>query len=293
MNTTAGRDRAALATADRRFRIRRTADRVAVAGMAACTVLVSSLLLVILAYVVYKGVAYINWSFLASMPKPPGEPGGGIVNALAGSLIIVAVAAVMAVPIGVGAAIFVNEFPSFFLGRLVRFVANVLTGVPSIVVGLVAYTLVVAPMHRFSGFSGAVAYAFIMVPIILISTQEALRLVPQNLREASLALGIPRWWTILRVVLPTASTALLTGLVLAVARALGETAPMMFTAFGNQFWNADLGKPMATMPLVIYRYATSPYRDWHGQAWAGAFVLVVVIILSSFLTRLLLRRRYE
>src|ERR1051325_9589956 len=194
--------------------------------------------------------------FLTSLPLPPGENGGGILNALIGSAMVVLCAAAMAVPIGLGAAVFVNEFPTAGFGRFVRFLAEVLTGVPSIVVGLFAYALVVRPLGGFSGFSGSVAYAFIMIPIILISAHEAFRLVPDSLREASLALGIPKWRTILRVVLPVSSRALLTGVGLSVPRGRGEAAPMLFPAFGNPFWNLNWGKPVATVPLLIYTYAT-------------------------------------
>jgi phosphate transport system permease protein len=201
----------------------------------------------------------------------------------------VIIASFFALPIGIGAAIFINEFPSHGLGRTVRFLAEVLTGVPSIVVGLFAYALVVIPTGGFSAFSGSVAYAFIMIPIILISAHEALRLVPDSLREASLALGIPKWRTILGVVVPVSSRALITGAVLAISRALGEAAPMLFTAFGNSFWNVNPAKPIATVPLLIYTYATGPYEDWHRKAWGASFVLLVVVLLTSVLTRAFLR----
>jgi phosphate transport system permease protein len=194
-----------------------------------------------------------------------------------------------ALPIGLGAAVFVNEFPSSRLGRGVRFMAEVLTGVPSIVVGLFAYALVVQPMGSFSGLAGSVAYAFIMVPIILIASHEAFRLVPSSLREASLALGVPKWRTIIGVVLPVSSRALITGGVLAISRALGEAAPMLFTAFGNPFWNLNLGKPIATVPMLIYTYATGPYEDWHKKAWAASFVLMMVVLVTSVMTRAFLR----
>ena len=223
-------------------------DRAALVLMFASTALTVSLLLVILVYVAYEGSSYLDWSFITSLPTPVGEGGGGIANALVGSLEVVAVASAMAIPIGVGAAIFLNEFHSGWLGWFVRFLADTLIGVPSIVVGLVAYAMVVQPMREFSALSGSVAYAFIMIPIILITAQEALRLVPGTIREASLALGIPTWKTILRIVLPSCSRAMLTGLLLAFARALGEAAPMLFTAFGNPFWNVNLLKPIATVP---------------------------------------------
>ena len=258
-------------------------------GMVLCTIVTVSLLFLILGYVVYNGVGAIDWQFLTELPLPPGESGGGIANALVGSVLVVIVASIMAIPIGLGAAIFINEFPSARLGRTVRFMAEVLTGVPSIVVGLFAYDMVVQPFGSFSGFSGSVAYAFIMVPILVITSHEAFRLVPTALREASLALGVPKWRTILWVVLPVSRTALLTGTILAVSRALGEAAPMLFTAFGNPFWNLNLTKPIATVPMLIYTYATGPYDDWHRKAWAASFVLMAVVLFTSVLTRTFLR----
>jgi len=275
----------------RRYRYRKSVEWLTWVGMVFCTGVTVFFLLTILGYVLYHGGSYISWEFLTTLPLPAGESGGGIANALVGSAIVVAVATCMAVPLGLGAAIFVNEFPSAHLGRLVRFLAEVLTGVPSIVVGLFAYALVVRTLGSFSGLSGAVAYAFIMIPIILISAHEAFRLVPTSLREAALALGVPKWRTILWVVLPVASRALLTGVVLAVSRVIGEAAPMLFTAFGNPFWNLNLRKPMATVPLLIYTYATGPYDDWHRKAWAASFVLLVIVLVTSVLTRAFLRGR--
>jgi phosphate transport system permease protein len=275
----------------RRYLFRKATERVQWVAMLLCTCITVSFLLLILGHVIYHGAPAIDWQFLTALPVPPGESGGGIANALIGSVMVVAVATLMAVPIGMGAAIFVNEFPSARLGRTVRFMAEVLTGVPSIVVGLFAYAMVVRPMGTFSGFSGAVAYAFIMVPIIMIASHEAFRLVPASLREASLALGIPKWRTILRVVLPVSSRALLTGVILAVSRALGEAAPMLFTAFGNPFWNLNVAKPIATVPLLIYTYATGPYEDWHRKAWGASFVLLMVVLVTSVLTRAFLRAK--
>lgn len=255
-----------------------------------CCLSVSVFFLVaILGYVLINGAGYITWEFLTALPVPAGESGGGIANALVGSMLIVVVASLMALPIGIGAAIFINEFPSHGTGHTIRFLAEVMTGVPSIVVGLFAYALIVRPWGGFSAFAGSVSYAFIMVPIILITAHEALRLVPDSLREASLALGIPKWRTILGVVLPVSSRALITGVILAISRALGEAAPMLFTAFGNPFWNLNMGKPMATVPTLIYTYATGPYEDWHRKAWAASFVLLIVVLLTSVLTRAFLR----
>jgi phosphate transport system permease protein len=282
-----------LETNTRHFRYRKVVERLAVTGMVLCAAVSILFLLAILGYVVYQGATSIDWEFLTALPLPPGEVGGGIANALVGSVMVVACATLFALPIGLGAAIFVNEFPSARLGKAVRFMAEVLTGVPSIVVGLFAYALVVQPMGSFSGLSGAVAYAFIMVPIILITSHEGFRLVPTSLREASLALGVPKWRTILGVVLPVSSKALITGAVLAVSRALGEAAPMLFTAFGNPFWNLNLGKPIATVPMLIYTYATGPYDDWHRKAWAASFVLMMVVFVTSILTRAFLRGKTD
>ncbi len=261
--------------------------------MVFCTAVTVFFLLMILGYVVYHGASAIDWNFLTSLPLPPGEIGGGIANALVGSLLVTACAMLLAIPTGLGAAILVNEFPNARLGRAARFMAEVLTGVPSIVVGLFAYALVVQPMGTFSGFAGSVAYAFIMIPIILIASHEAFRLVPRSLREASLALGVSKWRTILGVVLPVSRKALLTGAVLAFSRALGEAAPMLFTAFGNPFWNLNLGKPIATVPMLIYTYATGPYDDWHRQAWAASFVLMMVVLVTSVMTRAFLRGKQD
>lgn len=273
----------------RHYRLRLMVERFAVSGMVLCTCITVFFLLAILGYVIFKGAAAIDWNFLTQLPLPPGEAGGGIANALVGSIMVVACALLMALPIGLGAAIFVNEFPNAKLGRFVRFMAEVLTGVPSIVVGLFAYAMVVRPMGSFSGFSGSIAYAFIMVPILLITSHEGFRLVPASMREASLALGVPKWRTILGVVLPVSRRALITGAVLAFSRALGEAAPALFTAFGNSFWNLNLGKPIATVPMLIYTYATGPYDDWHQKAWGASFALMVVVFVTSVMTRMFLR----
>lgn len=270
---------------DRHYRYRKFVEWANWIGMLCCISISVFFLVAILGYVIVNGASSIDWEFLTAIPVPAGETGGGIANALVGSLLVVLVASVLALPIGVGAAIFINEFPSHGFGRTVRFLAEVLTGVPSIVVGLFAYALVVKPWGGFSGFAGSVSYAFIMIPIVLISAHEALRLVPDSLREASLALGVPKWRTIMGVVLPVSSKALITGAVLATSRALGEAAPMLFTAFGNSFWNLNLGKPIATVPLLIYTYATGPYEDWHRKAWAASLVLLIVVFLTSVLTR--------
>jgi len=274
---------------NRRYRSRKAVEAMVWFLMLLCIGTAVFFLVSILGYVVVNGISSINWEFLTALPLPAGESGGGIANALVGSILVVALASLMAVPVGVGAAIFINEFPSHGLGKSVRFLAEVLTGVPSIVVGLFAYALIVKPWGGFSGFAGSVSYAFIMVPIILISAHEALRLVPNSMREAALALGVPQWRTIIGVVLPVSSRALITGVILAVSRALGEAAPMLFTAFGNSFWNLNMGKPIATVPLLIYTYATGPYDDWHRKAWAASLVLLSVVFITSVMTRAFLR----
>lgn len=283
----------ALTAGSMRYQYRRRMDHLVTALMFTFTAFSVVMLAIIIGYVVYRGASYINWEFVTAMPQPLGHSGGGIYNAIVGSLIIVGMAIALALPIALGAAVFITEFPETMLARPVRFVADILTGVPSIVVGLFAYTMLVAPFGTFSGYAGAAALAFIMVPIILINSQESLRLVPETLREGALALGIPRWRVILRVVIPASRRALLTGLVIAIARALGETAPLLFTAFGNRFMESDPSRPMAAIPLMIYRYATGPYDEWHRQAWAAAFMLVVIVLMSSILTRFILRSRYE
>ena len=272
-----------------RFRYRKFVELAVWLGMLLCVSVSVFFLVAIIGYVMINGASHINWEFLTAIPVPAGESGGGIANALVGSFMVVLLASVLALPIGIGAAVFINEFSDHRLGRSVRFLAEVLTGVPSIVVGLFAYALVVLPFGGFSAFAGSVAYAFIMVPIILISAHEALRLVPDSLREASAALGIPKWRTIVGVVLPVSSRALITGAVLAISRALGEAAPMLFTAFGNAFWNLNPTKPVATVPLLIYTYATGPYDDWHQKAWAASLVLLMFVLLTSVLTRAFLR----
>jgi phosphate transport system permease protein len=271
------------------YRFRKATESVNWFLMLMCTTITVFLLFMILGYVLVHGARYVDWDFLTKLPLPPGENGGGIANALIGSAMVVMAASLMAIPIGLGSAIFINEFTSKRLGHTVRFLAEVMTGVPSIVVGLFAYAMIVQPFGGFSGFSGSVAYGFIMIPIVLISAHEALRLVPDSLREASLALGVPKWRTILWVVLPVSSRALLTGIVLAGSRALGEAAPMLFTAFGNPFWNLNLTKPVATVPQLIYTYATGPYEDWHQKAWAASFVLLTFVLFTSVLTRAFLR----
>jgi phosphate transport system permease protein len=247
------------------------------------------ILLAILIYIVRQGAGALDLAFFTATPKPVGETGGGIANAIVGTLLIVAVAAAIALPIGIGAGIYLAEFGRGRFADLVRLVADVLTGVPSIVIGILAYELVVVTMHRFSALAGGVALAALMLPPLVRTTEEILRLVPGEYREAALALGAPRWRTVLTVVVPAATGGLITGVMLALARAAGETAPLLFTAFGNNFWNLNPGQPTAALPLQIYQYAISPYDDWHRQAWAAALVLVTIVFVLSALARLATR----
>ncbi len=249
-------------------------------------------LLLIFGFLVLRGASALNGAFFTQLPKPVGEPGGGMANAIVGSLILIGLASGLGLPIGILGGIYLAESRDPRLPWVVRFSADVLNGVPSIVIGIFAYTIVVLPMRRFSAVAGGVALAVIMLPIILRTTEEMLRLVPAFLWEAALALGIPEWKVILRVVLPTARAGIITGTMVAVARIAGETAPLLFTAFGNRFWQHGLDQPIAALPLQIFAYAISPYDDWHRQAWAGALVLIVLIFVASLVTRLATKGRY-
>jgi len=232
----------------------------------------------IFAYLIYKGAGSINWAFLTQTPKPVGEPGGGMANAIVGSMVILAIASLMGVPLGIGAGIYLSEFGRNRYGDIVRFVSDVLNGVPSIVIGIVAYGLVVLRQGHFSALAGGVALAIMMVPTIARTTEQMLLLVPQAIREAAYGLGIPRWRTTLSITLRTATSGVITGVMLAFARVAGETAPLLFTAFGNQYWNWKSDQPTAALSLQIFTYAISPFDEWHRQAWAGALVLIILIV---------------
>jgi phosphate transport system permease protein len=261
-------------------------------GLAAglSTVVVGTLIM-IFAYLVIKGAGSLNWAFITQVPKPVGELGGGMVNSLVGSVVILAIACLFGVPLGISAGIYLAEYGRGQLGNLVRFTADVLNGVPSIVIGLVAWSLVVVPMRGFSAFAGGVALAIMMVPTISRATEEMLLLVPQSVREAAFGLGIPQWRTIVSIVVPSARAGIVTGVMLAFARVAGETAPLLFTAFGNQFWNMNPREPMAALPLQIYTYALSAFDEWHRLAWAGSLMLVVMIVGATAIVRFVFLRR--
>jgi phosphate transport system permease protein len=271
--------------------LRRRITNHVMTGLAVLTViLVLTPLFAIFAYLTYRGVGSLNWAFLTQTPKPVGEVGGGMANAIVGSVLILALASIIGVPVGVGAGIYVAEYGRNRLGDAIRFTADVLNGVPSIVIGIVSFAIVVLRQGHFSALAGGVALAIMMIPTIARTTEEMLLLVPQALREAAYGLGIPRWRATLSITLRTATSGVITGIMLAFARVAGETAPLLFTALGNQFWNMRVNEPTAALPLQIYTYALSPYDDWHRQAWAGAFVLIVLIVTAVAAVRFAVRR---
>jgi phosphate transport system permease protein len=254
------------------------------------TIVVIVPLVAILFYLIYKGASSLNLAFFTHIPAPVGESGGGMANSIVGSGIILTLASLMGVPIGIAAGIYLAEFgQGTFLGNAVRFTADVLNGVPSIVMGIAVFALLVQGRH-FSAFSGGVVLAIMMVPTITRTTEEMLATVPHAIREAALGLGVPKWRTVMSISLRTASPGIITGCMLAFARVAGETAPLLFTAFGNQFWSFRLNEPIAALPLQIFVYATGPYDEWHRLAWAGALVLIVMIMVSVTLVRIFANR---
>jgi phosphate transport system permease protein len=254
-------------------------------------ILVICPLLLILGFLVYRGISAINLDFFIHLPKPVGEAGGGVANAIVGSLIMIGLAVLMGLPIGILGGVYLAESRDRRVPWLVRFLSDVLNGVPSIVFGIFAYTVIVLPMRRFSALAGGFALGIIMLPIVVRTTEEMVRLVPNSLREAGLGLGLPRWKVTLRIVLPTARAGIITGVMVAIARIAGETAPLLFTALGNRFWQQGLDQPIAALPLQIYAYAIAPYDDWHRQAWAAALVLITMVFVASLAARLATRRR--
>ena len=275
------------------YKKRKIASKLMCAAAFLCAFLTLVPLISIFGYVFAKGIASINPDFFINLPRPVGEPGGGMSNAIVGTLILIGLSCLWAIPVGIIGGIFLSEFGNNKLGTTVRFTADVLNGVPSIVIGIFAYTLFVLPMKSFSAISGAFALGMIMIPTIMRTTEEMLRMVPRTLREAALALGISQFRTTVSIVLRTALPGILTGILLAIARIAGETAPLLFTAFGNRFWHQSLTQPIAALPLQIFVYAISPFDDWRRQAWAGAFVLIVIIFLISFISRFVIGLHYK
>jgi len=277
---------------DNRISLRRQITNYFFTGLAASlSVVVVGALLAIFTYLVLKGAGSLSWSFLTQPPRPVGEPGGGVANGIVGSIIILLISSAIGVPVGIGAGVYLAEYGRGSFGNLVRFTADTLNGVPSIVIGLVAYGLVVLPQGHFSGFAAGVALAFMMVPTVARATEQMLLLVPQSVREAAFGLGIPQWRTTISITLASARAGIITGVMLAFARVAGETAPLLLTALGYQFWNLNPNQPMAALPLQIFTYAISPFDEWHRQAWAAALMLVVLIVGTTTLVRFVFLRR--
>ncbi len=269
---------------------RRLSNWTALGFITLAALIVTVPLFLILGTVVVRGLGTFNWAFLTQIPKPIGEEGGGMGNAILGSILLLGFASLIGVPLGIGAGIFLAEYGRNRFGNIVRFTADVLNGVPSVVIGMTAWALVVVPQGHFSLISGSVALGIMMVPVISRTTEEVLLLVPQSIREAALGLGIPKWRTILSVVLRSASAGIVTSVMLAFARIAGESAPLMFTAFGNEFWSSSPNQPVAALPLQIYKYAIQPYEQAHAQAWTAALVLISMIVLTVVFVRFIVGR---
>ncbi len=271
------------------LRLRRFVDRFVTAVCGAMVLIAIIPLASLLWLVISHGIPGLTLSFFTALPTPVGEPGGGVGNAIVGTAVMVGLACLLGIPVGIGAGVFLAEKGDGRLGNVVRFTTEVFSGVPSIVIGIVAYGLVVLPMRRFSALAGALALALLMIPTLARSTEELVRLVPATLREASLALGIPQWKTSLRIILRTAAGGILTAVLLAVARAAGETAPLLFTALNNQYWNLRPDQPTASLTVQIFNYAISPYPDWQQKAWSAALVLLLLVGLLNVAARVAMR----
>ncbi|HMJ26707.1 MAG TPA: phosphate ABC transporter permease PstA [Pyrinomonadaceae bacterium] len=279
-------------TLSRTDRSRRAVSTLLTTLTALCTLLAISILAIILSYIALRGLAAINFRFLIDSPRPVGE-GGGIGNAIVGSAVLLLLSCVVGIPAGIGTGVYLSEFGSGVFARLVRFLVDTLTGIPSIVTGVFVYAVVVLRMRHFSGLAGGIALALIMVPIVARTTEEMIRLVPHSLREGALALGAPQWRVTLGVVIPAAASGIATGAMLAIARVSGETAPLLFTAFGSRFFPRNLNEPIASLTVQIYNYAISPYDEWHAQAWAATLVLMALILSINIAVRFLTRNKFS
>jgi phosphate transport system permease protein len=271
---------------------RRFVSRVMTGALVLCAVLATLPLIFILAHLIKLGASSLSFDLFTKMPKPVGESGGGMANAIVGTLILVGAGAMFGLPVGVGAGLYLAEHRGAKLANSVRFLSDVLNGLPSIVMGIFAWQFLVRPVGHFSALSGGVALGAMMIPMVARTTEEMVRVVPVSLREAALALGYSRWRTSLAIVLRTASAGIVTGALVALARIAGETAPLLFTAFGNQFWSTKLNQPIAALPLQIFTYAISPYDEWHTLAWAGALVLIALILVLSLVARFATRSKF-
>jgi phosphate transport system permease protein len=270
----------------RRYHYRRFKSAIMMGLTVAATVVTLAPLFLILGYLLAKGASSVNFAFFTHLPKPVGESGGGMANAIVGTLEIVGLAGLVAVPVGIGAGLYLAEHRGGSFAGAVRLAADIMMGVPSIVIGIFAYAVLVRPMHSFSTAAGAFALGMIMIPLVTRTTEEMVLLVPHELREAALALGVPQWRTTLSVVARTALSGIATGVMLAIARVAGETAPLLFTAFGNRFWSTSFTQPVATLTVQVYTYAISPFPDWQRQAWAGALVLTAIVLALELGVRL-------
>ncbi len=251
-----------------------------------------TILFLILFYIIIKGASSINLDFFIKLPKPTGETGGGIINAIVGSFIVVGIASAIAIPVGVMSGIYLAEFGTNKFASLIRYFADVLNGIPSIVTGIVAYVFVVVPMHGFSALAGGIALSIMMIPIITRTSEELIKMVPDTIREAALSLGISQWKVIIFIVLRTASAGIITGIMLAIARVGGETAPLLFTAFNNSFMSYRLDQPISTMTVLIYNYASSPYPDWNAIAWGTAFLLIIIVLTINIISKMFTKTKY-
>ena len=271
--------------------MRKSVSALMTAATLVCTVVAVGILLVILSHIAWQGVGSLNFRFLVDSPRPVGE-GGGIGNAILGSVVLLGLSSAIGLPLGIAVGIYLSEVGRGRLAGGVRFIVDTLTGIPSIVTGVFVYAIVVLPMKQFSAFAGGLALALVMVPIVSRTTEEMLKLVPHSLREGALALGAPQWRVVLGVVVPAAASGIATGAMLAVARVSGETAPLLFTAFGSRFFSTDLNQPIASLTVQIYNYAISPYDEWHAQAWAATLVLMTLILTINIIVRILTRQKF-
>ncbi len=255
-----------------------------------CTLFTVSILFLILGYLVWNGGKSLDWNFFTQLPRGPGEPGGGMANAIIGSAKLILLASVIGIPIGFIGGVYLSEFGGKTYPYILRYMADLLNGVPSIVIGIFAWTIIVRPMKHYSAWAGGFALSLMLIPIAVRSTEQFLRGVPQSMREGSLALGASKWKTVISVVVPASITGVMTGMILGVARIAGETAPLLFTCLGNNFWSPGFNAPTASLPVMIYTYSVSPYEDWHRQAWAGGLVLLTLVLLANTAARLILAR---
>ncbi|HEY6228934.1 MAG TPA: phosphate ABC transporter permease PstA [Verrucomicrobiae bacterium] len=277
---------------DSKYAWRKAKGKFAEGLLLGCALLVITPLVLIFYHLLKSGLTSVNLGFFTHLPKPVGEVGGGMANAIVGTFVLLGLAACIGVPVGVMGGVYLSEYAVSRLNWFIRFAADILNGVPSIIWGIVVYAMVVMPMKGFSTLAGGIVLGLMMIPLIMRTTEEALVLIPHSYREAALALGIPQWRTIVSIILPTATRGVTTGVLIALARMAGETAPLLFTAFGNRFWTHSITEPIAALPLQIFAYAVAPYDDWHRQAWAGALVLLLFVTAVNVATRTLTRERF-